>query len=178
MIHQHTLADYHAVKRPSFQPGNQRGGGHFSAWRLEDFLSDLTLLGVYSRKDFYKITLTTGPATYHTADQHLLLAAGQPALVFTNTQLPYTWEVPDTKSCKGYCCVFTEAFLSTHTHVRPADWPVFAPESPPRRPVVHLAEQVPHLGRGSGYFDHLPGLCRSLWVDLGGGGVGAGLFQQ
>ncbi len=130
MIHQHTLADYYAEKLPRLQPESQRGGGHFSAWRLEDFLSDLTLLGVYSRKDFYKITLTTGPATYHAADQHLVLAAGQPALVFTNTQVPYTWEVPAANSCRGYCCVFTEDFLPAHTHARPTEWAVFAPDRP------------------------------------------------
>lgn len=130
MIHQHTLAEYYADKLPWVQPGSQRGGGHFSAWRLEDFLSDFALLGVYSRKDFYKITLTTGPATYHSADQHLTLAANQPALVFTNTQVPYTWKVPDTASCQGYCCVFTENFLPAHTHLRPAEWAVFAPERP------------------------------------------------
>ena len=126
MIAQHTLTDYYNA-RP-FAAGS-RGDGHFSAWRLEDFLADLDLMGVYSRKDFYKITLSTGPATYLCADQRLVLAAGEPALVFTNTQVPYTWEVP-AGGCHGFCCVFTEDFLPDHTHLRPADWPVFAPDKP------------------------------------------------
>jgi AraC family transcriptional activator of pobA len=130
MIQQHTLADYYVDKLAQLPPTSQRGGGHFSAWRLEDFVSDLALVGIYSRKDFYKITLTTGPATYHCADQHLGLAAGQMALVFTNTQVPYTWEVPEATACQGYCCVFTEDFLPAHTHVRPAEWAVFAPDRP------------------------------------------------
>ncbi len=127
MIHQQHLADYRpAALSP---PDGRRSGGAFSAWRLEDFLADLGLVGVYSRKDFYKITLTAGPATYVCGDQRLVLAPGEPALVFTNTQVPYTWEVPEG-ACRGFCCVFTEGFLPDHTHLRPADWAVFAPDRP------------------------------------------------
>ena len=127
MIFQQNLTDYPSAVLP---PSAGRRGGHFSAWRLEDFLADLDLLGIYSRKDFYKITLTSGPATYRCAEQHLDLAPGERALVFTNTQVPYTWEVPDTGACRGYCCVFTQDFLPDHTFRRPADWAVFAPDRP------------------------------------------------
>jgi AraC family transcriptional activator of pobA len=126
MIPQQQLADY--VATASLQ--SPYTGGHFSAWRLEEFLTDLDLMGVYSRKDFYKITLTTGPATYCCADQRLVLGPGERALVFTNTHVPYTWEVPETAACRGYCCVFTEDFLPEHTHARPAQWAVFAPDRP------------------------------------------------
>ena len=122
-----TLADYYAAAPAS--PENPPRPGSFSAWRLEDFLADLDLVGIYSRKDFYKITLTAGPATYVCADQRLALAPGEPALVFTNTRVPYTWEVP-AGGCQGFCCVFTEDFLPEHTHLRPADWPIFAPDRP------------------------------------------------
>ena len=126
MIPQQHLADYLATAALE----GSHTGGHFSAWRLEEFLADLDLVGIYSRKDFYKITLTSGPATYCCADQRFVLGPGEQALVFTNTQVPYTWEVPDTTGCRGYCCVFTEAFLPDHTHARPAQWPVFAPDRP------------------------------------------------
>ena len=130
MIGLQTLAEFYADRAPLLQPGSARGGADFSAWRLEDFLSDMALVGLYSRKDFYKITLTAGPATYLCADQRLVLAPGEQALVCTNTQVPYTWEVPEDGACRGYCCVFTEAFLPAHTHLRPADWAVFAPDKP------------------------------------------------
>ncbi len=129
MIPQQTLAAYYAAL-PPLALSSQRGAGHFSAWRLEDFVADLELTGRYSRKDFYKVTLTVGPATYHCADQRLELAPGELALVFTNTQVPYTWEVPDAAACRGFCCVFTEAFLPDHTPRRPGDWAVFAPDQP------------------------------------------------
>jgi AraC family transcriptional activator of pobA len=130
MIGLQTLAEFYADRLPLLLPSGLRGGADFSAWRLEDFLSDMALVGIYSRKDFYKITLTVGPATYICADQRLVLAPGEQALVCTNTQVPYTWEVPDDGACRGYCCVFTEGFLPAHTHLRPADWAVFAPDKP------------------------------------------------
>ena len=130
MMHQQTLTDYYADKPTPLPATDWRSGGHFRAWRLEDFISDFELMGVYSRKDFFKITLSTGPATYHYAHQHLELAPGETALVFTNTQVPYTWELPDAATCHGYCCVFTEGFVPALTLVRPADWAVFAPDRP------------------------------------------------
>jgi AraC family transcriptional activator of pobA len=130
MIGLQTLAEFYADRLPLLLPSGLRGGADFSAWRLEDFLSDMALVGIYSRKDFYKITLTAGPATYICADQRLVLAPGEQALVCTNTQVPYTWEVPADGACRGYCCVFTEGFLPAHTHLRPADWAVFAPDKP------------------------------------------------
>ena len=130
MIELQTLAEFYADRAPLLQPGSARGGADFSAWRLEDFLSDMALVGLYSRKDFYKITLTTGPATYLCADQRLVLAPGEQALVCTNTQVPYTWDVPADGACRGYCCVFTEGFLPAHTHLRPANWAVFVPDKP------------------------------------------------
>jgi AraC family transcriptional activator of pobA len=130
MIGLQTLAEFYTDRLPLLLPNGLRGGADFSAWRLEDFLSDMALVGIYSRKDFYKITLTAGPATYLCADQRLVLAPGEQALVCTNTQVPYTWEVPADGACRGYCCVFTEGFLPAHTHLRPADWAVFAPDKP------------------------------------------------
>lgn len=130
MIGLQTLAEFYTDRLPRLLPSGLQGGADFSAWRLEDFLADLKLVGIYSRKDFYKITLTAGPATYICADQRLVLAPGEQALVCTNTQVPYTWEVPTDGACRGYCCVFTEGFLPAHTHLRPADWAVFAPDKP------------------------------------------------
>ncbi|MDF7814014.1 AraC family transcriptional regulator [Hymenobacter sp. YC55] len=130
MIHQQKLADYYAHSVLQAPSADWLKGGHFRAWRLEDFLADFELMGVYSRKDFFKITLSTGPSTYHYAHQRLGLAPNEPALVFTNTQIPYAWELPEGATCQGYCCVFTEAFVPTLTLVRPADWPVFRPDQP------------------------------------------------
>jgi AraC family transcriptional activator of pobA len=130
MIQLLTLADYTTSQASLLSPASAQMAGTFSAWRLEDFVADLELAGIYSRKDFYKITLTTGPAVYHCSDQHLSVEAAETVLVFTNTQMPYAWKVPQAGACRGYCCVFTEAFLPAHSYQRPASWAVFAPERP------------------------------------------------
>jgi AraC family transcriptional activator of pobA len=129
-IHQQKLADYYAHQPAQLSNATWPSGGHFRAWRLEEFLADFELMGVYSRKDFFKVTLSTGPSTYHYAHQRLELAPDEPALVFTNTQIPYAWELPAAATCQGYCCVFTEEFVPTRTLMRPADWAVFAPDQP------------------------------------------------
>lgn len=117
-----TLADYPAdlAGSPTWR--------QFRAYRLEDFITDAAQAGRYSRKDFHKVTLSQGPATYYQAGRQWALATGQYALVFTNTQLPYRWDIPGLP-CRGYCAVFTAGFVAARaTPLTGQD--VFAPGSP------------------------------------------------
>jgi AraC family transcriptional activator of pobA len=125
-----TLPNFYATELHQPLPDLRRGGGHFAVFRLEDFLAATDLAAVYGRRDFYKIMLGTGHATYHYGAQQALLAPGQHALVFTNAQVPYGWELHG-RSYAGYCCVFTEDFLPAHTRLRPADLAMFQPQSQP-----------------------------------------------
>ena len=70
MVPQQTLAEFYAAKRRQLLPDSLRSGGHFAVFRLEDFAADTALADAYGRRDFYKM-----------------------ALVFTNAQVPYGWEV-------------------------------------------------------------------------------------
>jgi AraC family transcriptional activator of pobA len=88
-----TLPNFYATELHQPLPDLRRGGGHFAVFRLEDFLAATDLAAVYGRRDFYKIMLGTGHATYHYGAQQALLAPGQHALVFTNAQVPYGWEL-------------------------------------------------------------------------------------
>lgn len=124
-----TLPAFYAAKLHQPVPDLLRGGGYFALFRLEDFAADTSLAAAYGRRDFYKIMLGTGHATYHYADQQALLEPGQHALVFTNAQVPYGWQV-HSLPYRGYCCVFTEEFLPAYTHLRAADLAVFQPDSP------------------------------------------------
>ena len=89
---------------------------------VSDFNSDLKLRGfnvfqieqdgnatrVYSRKDFYKICLTTGKSKIHYADRSF--ETEDTVLFFGNPHIPYSWETLST-SYVGYTCLFSEDFL-------------------------------------------------------------------
>ncbi|MDB5207990.1 MAG: AraC family transcriptional regulator [Flavisolibacter sp.] len=62
----------------------------------------------YSRKDFYKINITTGRFIFHYADKSL--EADDTFLFFGNPHVPYSCEGVSPKF-SGYTCVFTEDFL-------------------------------------------------------------------
>lgn len=62
----------------------------------------------YSRKDFYKINLTTGKFIFHYADKSL--ETDETFLFFGNPNIPYSCEAVSNKF-SGYTCLFTEDFL-------------------------------------------------------------------
>jgi AraC-like DNA-binding protein len=86
-----------------------------------DFNSDLKLKGFkvyeidskasghnYSRKDFYKISLTSGKYIFHYADRSF--ETDEVILFFGNPRIPYSCEII-TATIDGYACLFTEDFL-------------------------------------------------------------------
>lgn len=89
---------------------------------VSDFNSELKLKGfnvfqigndncatrIYSRKDFYKICLTTGKSIIHYADRSF--EAEGTVLFFGNPHIPYSWETLST-SYAGYTCLFSEEFV-------------------------------------------------------------------
>ena len=62
----------------------------------------------YSRKDFYKICLTTGKSIIHYADRSF--EAEGTVLFFGNPHIPYSWETIST-TYVGYSVLFSEDFL-------------------------------------------------------------------
>jgi AraC family transcriptional regulator, transcriptional activator of pobA len=79
----------------------------FNAFQIE---SDGNATKVYSRKDFYKICLTTGKSKIHYADKSF--DAEGTVLFFGNPHIPYSWETVST-SYIGYTCLFSEEFLKS-----------------------------------------------------------------
>lgn len=77
----------------------------FNVFQIED---DGNATRIYSRKDFYKICLTTGKSIIHYADKSF--DAEGTVLFFGNPHIPYSWETIST-SYVGYTCLFSEAFL-------------------------------------------------------------------
>ncbi len=65
----------------------------------------------YTRRDFYKIVLSTGHLVIHYADRSIELSGT--SLFFANPHIPYSIErLADVQT--GYACVFTEEFLKPH----------------------------------------------------------------
>src|SRR2546430_13196763 len=60
---------------------------------------------IYSRKDFYKICLTTGKSVIHYADRSFEQEGT--ILFFGNPHIPYSWETIST-TYVGYTVLFSE----------------------------------------------------------------------
>ncbi|TZF80999.1 AraC family transcriptional regulator [Pedobacter sp. BS3] len=79
----------------------------FNVFEIE---SDSPAVRFYSRKDFYKICLTTGKSVIHYADRSF--EAEGTVLFFGNPHIPYSWETISS-AYAGYTCLFSEGFLNT-----------------------------------------------------------------
>jgi len=78
----------------------------FNVFQIE---KDGSATKIYSRKDFYKICLTTGKSIIHYADRSF--EADDTILFFGNPHIPYSWETLSTRYV-GYTCLFSEEFLN------------------------------------------------------------------
>jgi len=79
----------------------------FNVFQIE---SDGAATRIYSRKDFYKICLTTGKSNIHYSDRSFEQEGT--VLFFGNPYIPYSWETISTNYI-GYTVLFSEDFLKT-----------------------------------------------------------------
>lgn len=77
----------------------------FNVFQIE---SDGAATRTYSRKDFYKICLTTGHSKIHYSDRSF--EEHGTVLFFGNPHIPYSWETLSSTYI-GYTCLFSEEFL-------------------------------------------------------------------
>ena len=79
----------------------------FNVFQIE---SDSNATHIYSRKDFYKICLTTGKSIIHYAERSFETEGT--VLFFGNPHIPYSWETI-SNTYVGYTCLFSEEFFKT-----------------------------------------------------------------
>ena len=79
----------------------------FNVFQIE---ADGAATRVYSRKDFYKICLTTGKSKIHYADKSFEQEGT--ILFFGNPHIPYSWETISSTYI-GYTVLFSEEFFKT-----------------------------------------------------------------
>jgi AraC-like DNA-binding protein len=94
--------------------------GNFNIFKVEDLLLPKHKSVIYSRRNFYKVSLVTGHSKIHYADQCIEILDS--VLVFTNPMIPYFWERISEKH-SGYVCIFTEDFFNRFGNIK--DYPVF-----------------------------------------------------
>lgn len=78
----------------------------FNVFQIE---KDSNAVRIYSRKDFYKICLTTGRSKIHYSDRSFEHEGT--VLFFGNPHIPYAWETI-SRTYVGYTCLFSEDFLN------------------------------------------------------------------
>lgn len=91
--------------RPISEFNNELKLKGFNVFQIE---SDGAATRIYSRKDFYKICLTTGKSIINYADRSFEKEGT--ILFFGNPHIPYSWETLST-SYVGYTCLFRRNFL-------------------------------------------------------------------
>lgn len=79
----------------------------FNVFQIE---ADVYATRIYSRKDFYKICLTTGKSIIHYADRSF--EEEGTILFFGNPHVPYSWETLSTVYV-GFTCLFSEEFFKS-----------------------------------------------------------------
>ncbi|MES2520853.1 MAG: helix-turn-helix domain-containing protein [Bacteroidota bacterium] len=104
----------------------------FNVFQIE---SDGNATRIYSRKDFYKICLTTGESIIHYADKSF--DAVETVLFFGNPHIPYSWETIST-SYVGYTCLFSEEFLKSDRSESLQNSPLFKIGG---TPILKITEQ-------------------------------------
>lgn len=91
--------------RPVSEFNNELKLKGFNVFQIE---CDSSATRIYSRKDFYKICLTTGKSIIHYADRSYEMDGT--ILFFGNPHIPYSWETI-SRTYKGYTVLFSEDFL-------------------------------------------------------------------
>lgn len=104
----------------------------FNVYHLHNFIG-MDKPMPYSRKDYYKISLISGPGTVYYADKTLEVKDNM--LLFANPLIPYNW-APLPANRKGAFCVFTDEFFKGFGDV--LSYPVFKPDGVP---VLSLSDE-------------------------------------
>lgn len=120
-----SLEDFYKKKLNEVPDDLQKGTGHFNVFRSEDCRGPNGTPPVYSRRDFYKISLARGKNRYHYADKSLETTG--PTLLFFNPRVPYVFE-SGIDNTTGFFCIFTGSFITEKNF---GDLPMFIPGGTP-----------------------------------------------
>ena len=82
--------------------------GQFNVFRRSEIDWNFKSYKPYNRRDYYKVALIDGKGKLYYSGK--TIEVNQPALLFSNPNIPYAWEsVAELQA--GYFCLFTEEFI-------------------------------------------------------------------
>lgn len=117
-----TLEEFYKNKFDWLPDNLQQNIGHFNVFRVEDCSGPNSKPVTYSRRNFYKVSLSRGKGICHYANKSLELSGT--SLIFFNPQVPYTFEsLGDERT--GFFCLFTEAFFTEKMRGNLTELPMF-----------------------------------------------------
>ena len=130
-----TIEDFYKNKFDWMPDNVQQNIGHFNVFKMDNYTVPTGKQMTYSRRNYYKISLTRGEGILHYADRSIQLTGT--SLMFFNPQVPYTFEsLVDHRS--GFFCIFTDEFFTGRFRGGLNDLPVFAISG---KPVYALNEE-------------------------------------
>lgn len=103
-----TLKDFYQGKNDLPPVALHQEVGHFNVFKLDPYVGVGAVATPYRRRDYYKITLVDGNGKFHYADKEIEVK--NYALVFSNPQIPYSWENRD-RITSGFFCIFDQSFF-------------------------------------------------------------------
>lgn len=103
-----TLKEFYESKFQSVPDDLRKEMGHFNVFKLDPYVGEGAKPAPYRRRDYYKITLLEGNGKFLYADKEI--AVQNYALVFSNPQIPYSWQDRD-RITSGDFCIFDQNFF-------------------------------------------------------------------
>ncbi len=100
---------------------------HFNVFSLKENGFPTDPPAVYSKRNFYKISLIRGTNLCHYADKSIEMSGS--TLMFFSPNIPYTWEALSDET--GFFCIFKEAFFSEGLRGNINAFPMYALNSKP-----------------------------------------------
>jgi len=128
-----TLEDFYRDRVHAIPHHLKNEIGHFNVFTYEDLAGCSVQQIPFNRREYFKISLVFGQNQIHFADKSYEIK--KQAIVFANSQVPYSWEKTGDEQ-SGYFCVFTAGFF--HHFGNPKDYSVFQPDG---IPMIELTDQ-------------------------------------
>lgn len=126
------LEDFYTERFSTVPEGLKSEIGHFNVFGFDD-LAVCSIKPIrYTRRGYFKISLIQGENKIHFSDKSFEIK--KQALLFANTEIPYSWEQIGNEQ-SGFSCVFTEAFF--HHFGNPKSYSVFQPDG---LPIIELTD--------------------------------------